>query len=88
MSEMGELFKAMREQAREKRANNTTSSTALLLSSKLQIESKNNGSHIVVMGKNGVADFWPSTGLWIVRGQKKRRRGVKKLIDWAKEGQA
>jgi hypothetical protein len=82
MSEMGEDFKAMREQKRVKRASNTEASTALIKALGVNFQSKNGGSHLVVIGKGGTADFWPSTGLWIVRGQNKKRGGVKNLIKW------
>jgi hypothetical protein len=85
MSEMGEYFSVMRDLKKEKRAANTMSSTELIKSAGVAFESNNSGAHLVVTCCHGVTDFWPSTGLWIVRGQKKKHRGVVKLIQWAKE---
>lgn len=46
----------------------------------IQFESKNGGAHLVVSAAGLVVDFWPGTGLWVVRGTNERRRGVRHLI--------
>lgn len=86
MSELGEIFKAMREAGREKRASNKQFSTALLAQKGIPFESKNHGDHLVVTGKKGLIDFWPSTGKFKPRWMKKYMRGVRKLLTYC-EGQ-
>ena len=38
--------------------------------------------HLIVLAGAKEVDFWPGTGLWIVRGTKDKRRGVRKLIEY------
>lgn len=73
---MGEMFNALKKARQEKRASNRESSAATLLAAGIEFESKNLGAHLIV----GNIDFWPGTGLWIVRGSNQKRRGVLKLI--------
>lgn len=85
MGDMGEVFNDMREFKKAKRASNTQSSTELLEKHGISFQSKNGGAHLVVWAGNYDVDFWPSTGLWIVRGQDTyRHRGVRKLVDFVK----
>jgi len=79
MSEEAEFWNDLKEIKRDKKRDNTASSTALLQRLGALFESKNNGAHLVVQSGHNVVDFWPSTGLWIVRGEKTKRRGVRKL---------
>lgn len=79
--ETSEAFKALGQFGQYKRARNRASSTALLEDAGLDFESKNDGAHLVVRSSRGyVVDFWPGTGLWIVRGEGARRRGVRNLL--------
>lgn len=80
MSEIGELFSGWKELSQQKRASNRVSSAALLTSAGIPFESKNNGAHLVVQVGQAIADFWPGTGLWSIRGTGKQSRGVRKLI--------
>lgn len=75
-----DLRPAMKEESQRKRSSNRESSSRLLAEAGIFFESKNGGSHLVVSGAGAVVDFWPGTGLWIVRGSKERRRGVRQLI--------
>lgn len=84
MGDMGEFFNDMRKAKKEKRASNTEQSTELLKKHKIGFQSKNGGAHLVVTAGNYDVDFWPSTGLWIIRGEKKRHGGVRNLIDFFK----
>lgn len=53
---------------------------------KWPVLNRNLGAHLVVTGKSCIIDFWPGTGLWIVRQQTPRKRGVRGLLDFlAKE---
>jgi len=84
MGDMGDYWRdvkpAMKEDSRRKRASNRNSSAANLAAAGIQFESKNGGSHLVASAADLVVDFWPGTGLWIVRGTGERRRGVRHLI--------
>lgn len=79
--DMGEVFNAMREASKEKRAKNRDSSAQLLTAAGIPYESKNIGAHLIV---DGDIDFWPGTGLWMIRGHKRKRRGVRRLITFVK----
>ncbi|WP_440984955.1 hypothetical protein ACQHIH_16215 [Xanthomonas sontii] len=84
MSDMGELFSAMREIGRERRASNRETSPQVLQQHGVQFEVKNDGAHLVVRHAGKVADLWPGTGKYRVRrpGGKgeKYRRGVFNLL--------
>lgn len=82
MGDMGDVFNEMRAEAKKKRADNTVRSTALLQRAGVLFTVKNGGAHLVVLAGPHEVDFWPSTGLWIVRGQKAKRGGVRKLIEF------
>jgi len=82
MGDMGEIFNAMKEASKEKRASNRVESSQLLTKANILYETKNLGAHLIV---NGDIDFWPGTGLWIVRGNSKKRRGVRKLIRYVSD---
>lgn len=88
MGDMVEMFGAMREIKRERRAKNTQSSTELLEVSGIKFTTNNGGVHLIVKAGRRVVDFWPSTGLWIVRGDKKKHRGVMRLISYARHQEA
>lgn len=79
MGDMGDIFNTMREASQEKRAANRMSSRELLEKHNIQFEVKNAGVHLIVDGR---IDFWPGTGLWVVRGSKGKQRGVKKLLSF------
>ena len=76
MGDMAEVFRDMAQYKKEKRAKNTLSSTQILKNNNIKFVSKNNGAHLIV----GDYDFYPSTGLFIHRKNKKRGRGVYNLI--------
>ena len=77
MSELGESYGGMWELSQKKRAKNRQTSTDLLREKGYEIDVKNNGAHVIV----GCFDFWPGTGLFICRDNKKiRGRGVFNLI--------
>ncbi len=87
MGDMAEGFRAMTKHKKEKREHNTFDSTRILekamrVLKTFTMEKKNDGAHIVVFAKNDTFDFWPSTGLFISRGTKKKKRGVMKLIQY------
>ena len=74
----------LKEYSKAKKLTNKEKSTQLLKDDNIKFESKNNGIHLIVSYGNGKIDFYPSTGLWSVRGQNKKKRGVYPLIDFIK----
>jgi len=81
MGDMGEVFNEMKRYKQERRASNTEKSTQILVDRGVKFDSKNGGAHLIVYADCGkVIDFWPSTGKFRVRGQKKFQGGVFKLL--------
>lgn len=84
MSESIEYIKAAadirKQESQRKRQSNIVSSTKMLQQNGIEFESKNGGIHLIAKGAGRIADFWPSTGKFIVRGDKRAFRGVKLLI--------
>tara|TARA_R110000868_G_scaffold104700_1_gene288608 strand:- start:2002 stop:2259 length:258 start_codon:yes stop_codon:yes gene_type:complete len=76
MSEIEELFSALREESRIKKLSNLEQSTNILKEKNINFVSKNNGIHLIV----GNFDFYPSTGKFINRITKKDGRGIFNLI--------
>lgn len=81
---MKETFKLVRIQRQEKRSLNKEQSTNLLRQAAISFESKNSGNHLIILSTPKI-DFYPSTGLWMVRGVNKKRRGVLSLLKYIKE---
>ena len=79
MSEMGELYRQIREKRQKKRRQNLEYSTEKLKQLNIEFESKNNGVHLVIKSEP-VIDFYPSTGLWIERETKHSKRGILSLL--------
>lgn len=80
MSEIGDVYNAIREVRRKKRLSNREFSTQRLVDLNIPFESKNLGIHLIISCNAVVIDFWPSTGLWMERGTGKKMRGVRNLI--------
>nr|DAU57546.1 MAG TPA: hypothetical protein [Caudoviricetes sp.] len=81
---MKETFILVRKQRQEKRNHNKEQSTNLLRQAEISFESKNSGNHLIILSTPKI-DFYPSTGLWKVRGENKKRRGVLSLLKFIKE---
>ncbi len=79
MGDIGEMYNDHRQERKAKKLSNKEQSTKLI-SDLFYYESKNNGNHLVVENNQMVADFWPSTGKFNIRGESEYGRGVKKLI--------
>lgn len=79
----------MREASRERRASHRQTSPEVLTAHGVAFESKNGGAHLIVSHNGKVADLWPGTGKYQVRGTGKYRRGVFNLLHdlGAKENQ-
>ena len=75
-----EYWRDVREYGQEKRARNRESSAEILREVGIEFTALNSGAHLFVRGRAGEADFWPGTGLWVMRGTGRRGRGVWRLI--------
>ena len=79
MSDIGEVYAALRAESAIKRATNRTSSAGLLATRGIPFVTRNEGAHLIV-GRPAFADFWPGTGLWIERQTGRKDRGVRRLM--------
>jgi hypothetical protein len=85
MTEMGDLFRALKEESSRKRADNRVNGAALLHKNDVAFESKNDGAHLIVdAGVKGKIDYWPGTGRWTVRLGGRTGRGINKLLGMIK----
>ena len=76
MSDLGETFKALREESSEKRHRNLEESLALLTARGIEFKMLTD-YHVRV----GNYDFWPSTGMWSdCRNKRSTGRGVLGLL--------
>jgi len=80
MSEIGDVFAALAERKKLKKKSNIEHSTYLLIDKGFDIDIRNNGAHLIVSHNSKIADFWPSTGKFNIRGESGYGRGVKNLI--------
>lgn len=86
--DMSAYWRDIKEARQQKRAENRESSQELLREAGVRFISKNSEAHLIVNTDGGhVIDFWPGTGLWIMRGSTQRRRGVRKLVAFCKPKQ-
>lgn len=90
MSEICEMFTALRKGSAAKRMSNREASATILDNLGVVYETNNQGVHLKIMDavtQECVVDFWPGTGLWHIRKSGCRNRGVQKLVDYLrKEG--
>ena len=80
MDDWSGFSQAMRERSQERRAGNRESSAELLRERGIAFEEKNHGAHLIVRHGGKVADLWPGTGKYRVRGVEQYRRGVFGLL--------
>lgn len=82
MSDLGDDFRAYNESRREKKRRNLEQNTQILRDRGVSFTAKNNGVHLIIRrGTVPLADFWPSTGKWIMRISRKKGRGVFNLLN-------
>lgn len=74
--ELGGDYDKFKQFKKDKRKSNTEWSTKYLIDNKIEFQSKNGGSHLVLKDY----DFYPSTGLFIHKTTKEKFRGIKNLI--------
>lgn len=84
MGDMAEGWAEFRAYKQKKKRSNLAYSTGALIAAGLQFTAHNGGIHLVLMKGSQPIDFWPSTGLWWIRGTSNKRRGVQKLIAYMK----
>lgn len=77
---VSEWGQAMKQLGQERRAQNRANSAELLRERGISFETKNDGAHLIVRHGGKVADLWPGTGKYTIRGTNKYRRGVFNLI--------
>lgn len=84
MGDMGEFFNDWRKAKQEKKRSNMKQSTLRLQDAGIPFTVHNSGIHLVLQKGADTIDFWPSTGLWWIRGHRNKCRGVKTLITYMK----
>lgn len=84
MSEIGELYAATKEirkvESAKRRARNKHSSIMMLIENNIDFDRRNYGTHLIIKHNGYTADFWPTTGKFNIRGDKRYFRGVRLLI--------
>ena len=80
MNEETEFWRAHRHAQQDKRAANRDHSTKALTEAGIGFESRNGGAHLIMASPDGLVDFWPGTGKWIVRSTRKAGRGFANLL--------
>lgn len=78
-SDCVEVFRAMKEHSKAKRASNRENSQKFLIEAGIPFTEKNDGAHLIVEGHSCFIDFWPGTGRWNSRDGSKGF-GVRNLI--------
>lgn len=84
--DIAKMFADKRQQSKQKRAANRNASKKVLQQFNVQYQECNNGAHLIIQNKEETIDFFPGTGLFIVRNTDKRARGIKCLILYLTEG--
>lgn len=79
-----EFNAAKRQMQKQKRKANLEYSTKFLQSRGIPFKTLNNGVHLRVEVKGAVIDFWPSTGLWILKDGT-RNRGIFNLHKYIRD---
>ena len=88
MSEDGEMWAAYAEIRKAKKAQNYQAAVKRLELAGITYQTFNAGNMLRIIVDKGTVDYWPSTGLWIVRNTTPefRGRGVGGLIFWLQRG--
>jgi hypothetical protein len=71
------IYELNREESRRRRAEHRDNATKILSSRNVPHVVKNEGAHLIVCDR---WDFWPGTGLFIDRKNKKKGRGIFNLL--------
>lgn len=84
MGDMGEGWAEWRQAKQEKKRSNLAASTKMLQDAGIAFTMHNSGIHLVLQKGEETIDFWPSTGLWWIRGHRNKCRGIKTLMAYMK----
>jgi hypothetical protein len=90
MGDMGDIFRSMRKEKKERQAKNyeRLRPMDMLIDKGIGFHSTNGGTHVMIYKKNSSDiqfDFWPTTGKWKNRETNKYHHGVHSLIKaWEK----
>ena len=77
MSDLGDTFRAWKEEKKSKKKSNVTNAYRILDSKGIEYQILSpNGPHLRI----GNYDFWAGTGLFVCRTGKDRGRGIKNLL--------
>lgn len=79
MGDMGDDFRAWKQERVAKRASQRENGAKLLREAGIAFEEKNIGAHLIVSHAGKVIDYWPGTGKWKIRDGK-LGRGVFPLL--------
>ena len=94
MGDVGDIFRAIRDQkveeSKRRRGGYREHAPKVIEAAGLAFESKNAGAHLIVKKPHSgcCVDFWPGTGLWIVRlrgdikSKQRRGRGIFNLLQF------
>jgi hypothetical protein len=75
--DLTDVYALGREESKRRRAAHRDNSARILREHDVGYAVRNDGAHLVV---RGTVDFWPGTGLWIVRATREEGRGVFALL--------
>lgn len=80
MGDMGDFWKAEREDAKVRRRKRKHDIYALLCSAGVRYSAHNDGHHLIIRSHNGTYDLWPASGKWRNRQTNKIRMDFRALI--------
>lgn len=81
MGDVGEDFRAYQAWRKEKKKSNAEWSLAKLDECGISYQTKNYTHYIITHGGKTL-DYYPSTGLWWDRANKRQRRGIRQLLNY------
>ncbi len=61
MGDMGDMYRGWNELRKKQKESNTIKAMNWLQSNKIDFESRNYGSHLIILVDGRKLDFWPST---------------------------
>lgn len=86
MGDMKEVFDTMREQRKERHEKWDNHNTAVIQSSGRPFTRGGGYNLVFVIPGKITVDFYPSTGRWLVRGERKAYRGgAEAFLSWLKK---
>ncbi len=88
MGDQAEIWAGMRAAKKERQRTRYQTSIEKLDKAGVTYQTFNKGNMLRIVVDKGTVDFWPSTGLWIVRNTQPEFRGcgVGSLILWLQKG--